>query len=218
MSRPIRNLKPTFIIFCEGDTELNYFNGMKKKDDLAIFLKPINMKGGGYNNFLKELKKSSNSNSIAKFVIIDLDVLIDNINENKNLYELINYCKKQNRTSSIPIFIIINNPDFEYIACLHSSAYKNQQCKEFIEKKFNYKNLDKFKSDKNVYTFLTSKDNSINNMLSKLNCNKYIKNKYSIKKKTMDIKIDETIINKNNTSQKGSNINEFFEILNKFEF
>lgn len=33
------------------------------------------MHGGGYSKFLEKIKESGNSNYLAKFIIIDLDVL-----------------------------------------------------------------------------------------------------------------------------------------------
>ncbi len=53
MSRPERKLQKRFVVFCEGDTEYNYIDKMRrvKQPDVQISLKPINMHGGGYNNF-----------------------------------------------------------------------------------------------------------------------------------------------------------------------
>lgn len=54
MSRPKRELQKRFIVFCEGDTEYNYIDKIRKRQDVQIALKPINMHGGGYRNFLKK--------------------------------------------------------------------------------------------------------------------------------------------------------------------
>ena len=52
MNRPQRKLKRTFWIFCEGDTEFNYFNALRKiKDNVRII--PVNMEGGGYREYLR---------------------------------------------------------------------------------------------------------------------------------------------------------------------
>ena len=56
MSRPKRELQKRFVVFCEGDTEYNYIDKMRKRQDVQIALKPINMHGGGYSNFLKKIK------------------------------------------------------------------------------------------------------------------------------------------------------------------
>lgn len=52
MSRPQRSLRKIFIIYCEGDTEYHYINHMRKNQGVELSLKPVNIKGGGYLNFL----------------------------------------------------------------------------------------------------------------------------------------------------------------------
>lgn len=68
MSRPIRQLQKRFVVFCEGDTEYNYIDKMRKQQGVQISLKPINMHGGGYTNFLRKIKTESQTNCLAKFV------------------------------------------------------------------------------------------------------------------------------------------------------
>ena len=62
MSRPTRMLRRKFEVFCEGDTEYNYINHMRRKQGVEISLRPINMKGGGYGNFLNEIKTKGQVN------------------------------------------------------------------------------------------------------------------------------------------------------------
>lgn len=66
MSRPKRELQKRFVVFCEGDTEYNYIDKMRKRQDVQIALKPINMHGGGYTNFLRKIKTESQTNCLAK--------------------------------------------------------------------------------------------------------------------------------------------------------
>ena len=73
MSRRERILKKRYAIFCEGDTEYNYTEKMRKKQGVELVLKPINMRGGGYSNFLRQIKKESQTNYLAKFIIVDAD-------------------------------------------------------------------------------------------------------------------------------------------------
>ena len=56
MSRKIREIKKNFKVFCEGDTEYHYVEGMKRELKLSIAIKLVNMKGGGYSSFLENLK------------------------------------------------------------------------------------------------------------------------------------------------------------------
>lgn len=51
MSRPKRELRKKFVVFCEGDTEYNYIDAMRLEQGVELALKPINMKGGGYAHF-----------------------------------------------------------------------------------------------------------------------------------------------------------------------
>ena len=120
MSRTIRTTRKIFKVFCEGDTEYHYFDEMKRQKKLSIALKPVNMKGGGYGNFLEQIKIDGATNCLAKFIIIDGDRAVADDTEKKKLQELLEYCILQNRNERIPHFPIVDYPDFEYIACLHT--------------------------------------------------------------------------------------------------
>ena len=76
MSRKQRVLKKRYAIFCEGDTEYNYTDKMRKKQGVELVLKPINMHGGGYSSFLRQIKKESQTNYLAKFIIVDADRIV----------------------------------------------------------------------------------------------------------------------------------------------
>lgn len=73
MSRKKRLVKKVFKVFCEGDTEYNYFEYIRKNKKVSLAIRPINMKGGGYANFLDQIKGDANSNCLAKFIVIDGD-------------------------------------------------------------------------------------------------------------------------------------------------
>ncbi len=216
MSRITRGVKKNFKVFCEGDTEYNYINEMRRKKRLSIAIKLVNMKGGGYSNFLEQVKTDGTTNCLAKFIIIDGDRAMVEEGEKKNLRELLEYCILQNQSGRIPHFLIVNYPDFEYIACMHTPRYKGQDVAQYIVKELGYKGVDEFKADEKVYNVLNANGNSSDLMLSLLrkeNC--VIVNEYSIKKKLFEIKIS-TIYDWEKLGQKGSNINEFFEIISNF--
>ena len=46
MSKPQRQLKKKFVLFCEGDTEYNYFDAIRKIPNVEINIHAINMHGG----------------------------------------------------------------------------------------------------------------------------------------------------------------------------
>lgn len=216
MSRKTRVTKKIFKVFCEGDTEFNYIDEMRRQKRLSIALKLVNMKGGGYSNFLEQVKIDGTTNCLAKFIIIDSDRAIAEDSEKKNLRELLEYCILQNRSGRIPHFLIVNSPDFEYIACLHTPKYKGQNVAQYIVKELGYKSIDEFKADENVYNVLNTNGNSCNLMLSLLrkeNC--FIINSPSISKKQYEIKTS-TVYDWEKLDRKGSNINEFFEVISSF--
>lgn len=189
---------------------------MRRQKRLSIALKPVNMKGGGYSNFLEQVKTDGATNCLAKFIIIDGDRAIAEEGEKKNLRELLEYCMLQNRSGRIPHFLIVNYPDFEYIACLHTPKYKGQNVVQYITRELGYKSVDEFKADEKVYRVLNTNGNSYSIMLSLLreeNC--FIINRYSINKKLYEIKIS-TSYDWEKLGKKGSNINEFFEVVSSF--
>lgn len=200
-------------MFCEGDTEYNYINGMRRQLKLSIALKPINMKGGGYSNFLDSIRVDSNMNCVAKFIIIDGDRAIDDVNEKHQLRKLLEYCIVQNKSGRIPHILIVNYPDFEYIACLHVPYYRGKSAAQFIVNELGYRDVDEFKADKKVYDVLNTKGNSVKIMLNSLkttNC--FVVNEYSFNKRMFNMTVN-TIYNWDKLGYQGSNINEFFEIV-----
>lgn len=216
MSRMTRMTKKNFKVFCEGDTEYNYIDELRRQKRLSIALKPVNMRGGGYSNFLEQIRTDGTTNCLAKFIIIDGDRAVVENGEKKNLRELLDYCMLQNQSGRIPHFLIVDFPDFEYIACLHTPKYKGQTVAQYIIKELGYKSVDEFKADEKVYNVLNTNGNSCARMLSLLkreNC--FVINNYSICKKQYEIKIT-TIYDWGKLGRKGSNINEFFEVVSSF--
>lgn len=156
MSRPIRQLQKRFVVFCEGDTEYNYIDKMRKRQGVQISLKPINMHGGGYTNFLRKIKTESQTNCLAKFVIVDADRLVKHYEEKESFVQLVDYCRMQNKKGNTPHFLIVNNPDFEYVACLHIPEYKGQEVAKFLQTMLGFSSLEQFKKNPAVYECLNS--------------------------------------------------------------
>lgn len=136
MSRRKRILRKNYVVFCEGDTEYNYIDHMRCNQGVHISLHPINMEGGGYSSFLRSIKSEPMTNCLAKFIIIDADRLQKHPGEKSKFQELVDYCKLQNQKKSIPMFLILNNPDFEFLACLHDPEYKSQNPEAYLKKKY----------------------------------------------------------------------------------
>ncbi len=216
MSRKVREIKKSFKVFCEGNTEYHYVDEMRQQLRLSISMKLVNMKGGGYSNFLESLKIDANTNCIAKFIIIDGDRAIDEKGEKNRLKELLDYCILQNKSGRTPHILIVNDPDFEYLACLHTSKYRGQNVEQYIIKEMGYRDLDSFKSDEKIYHVLNSNGNFSKIMLASLRHDRcFVRNCWTINKHKFEIKVD-TIYKWEKLGQRGSNINEYFDILNAF--
>ena len=173
------------------------------------------MHGGGYANFLKYIKKESQTNCLAKFIIVDADRLRKHSGERVAFEQLVEYCKQQNKRNIVPHFLIVDNPDFEYVACLHAPEYLNQDTESFIKTIFKFKSLDDFKRNENIYDFLNSGTRSNALMLGRVYGKaKLVKNTYSVNKKNFQVAVSKTDVNWDNESVRGSNIEEFFDVIN----
>lgn len=214
MSRKERVLKKRYAIFCEGGTEYNYIDKMRKNQGVELVLKPINMHGGGYSNFLKKIRKEAQTNYLAKFIIVDADRIKTIPGEQENFIKLLGYCKLQNDKGNTPHFLIADNPDFEYVACLHDIDYKGQDSKSYIINNWKFKDMDTFKGCEEVYEFLNSGNKTYKNLLESIRKqDKLVSNKYEIKKKTFDIIVKKTDYDQETLNKKSSNIEEFFDVI-----
>ena len=216
MSRKERSIKKVFKVFCEGDTEYNYFDNIRTTKNISLAIRPVNMGGGGYANFISKLKCDSNSNCIAKFIVVDGDKALTDSSEQKRLDELIQYCRIQNNSKRIPHILIVDFPDFEYVACLHFENYNGKNSEQFITDELKYKSISDFKSDKKVLINIEKKGGSFNNLLKAINRNNVIvDNEISVKKKIYEITVGKTEYYSQNIGKKGTNINDFFDVLDK---
>lgn len=187
---------------------------MRKKSDVNVVIKPINMSGGGYLNFLKKIKTDSITDCLAKFIVVDGDRINNDFQERRYFFQLLEYCSIHNRRRDVPYFLIVNNPDFEYVACLHFDNYKNQACNKFLLQELGYQNIEQFKGNKDVYKLL-----NVNNRSYQTACkcligkDKLVSNKYAIKKKSFEISVKETLFNEMHIGKRCSNIEEFFNVI-----
>ena len=214
MSRPQRILRKRFVIYCDGDTEYNYVNQMRVKQGVDLALKPINMAGGGYTKFLEVIKSDAKNNCLAKFIIIDADRAAANQGERRSLEALLAYCILQHSKGTIPHFLILNSPDFEYVACLHDPKYKGESTESYIRSKWGFSSLNAFKSETKVYDLLNSSGRSFEKMLDIIRNGRHILiNTFVINKKHYDVKITKTKLNPEEFWSRGSNLFEFFDVI-----
>jgi hypothetical protein len=127
---------------------------------------------------------------------------------------LLDYCILQNEKGSTPHFLIVNNPDFEYAACLHIPEYNGQDIVQFIEKTLKFGSLELFKSTVDVYEYLNSNGKSYELMISRVKGkNKLVSNEYFVRKKNFDIVIKQTKVDWDSLTRKNSNMEEFFDVI-----
>lgn len=171
------------------------------------------MKGGGYKSFLDYVKQNGSINRLATFIIVDGDRAKNIPGELLALQELKKFCDTQNKLDNkSPYFLIVNSPDFEYIACLHDPKYSGSDTTQHIEKIFKFKSLADFKRYTDIFKFLNSNSRNYQNMIKKLrNQPKLISNTFQ--KKGIFIIFSNTAYNWELIEQKNSNIEEFFEIV-----
>lgn len=212
VGRKERQRKKTFVIFCEGKSEFNYFNAITPAN-VDIVLKTLDMEGGGYKSFLDCIKKNGSINRLATFIIVDGDRAKNVPGELAALQNLQKYCDIQNkRDNKSPYFLIVNSPDFEYISCLHDPKYSGGDTTRHIEKIFNFKTLADFKKHTHIFHFLNCDSRNYQHMLEKIRFQlKLISNTFE--RQDIFILFSKTITHLDLIDQKNSNIEEFFDIV-----
>ena len=215
MSRPKRLLRRRFEIFCEGDTEYRYFEGMRTRQSVELALRPINMKGGGYASFLKELKTKGQVNCVARFIIVDGDRIVQHAGEARAFAELVDYCREQNQKGGIPCIIILNNPNFEFVACLHAENYAGQPVERFIRDVMGFDDLAAFKKKEDIFSFLNMNGYSFGYVIARMRgAPKPLYHRYTIKRMTVSVEVKETVYPAEEATFRGSNLDEFFDVIN----
>ena len=127
---------------------------------------------------------------------------------------LIDYCSLQNRKGTIPHFLILDSPDFEYAACLHDPNYKNQDTERYIRTVFGFQSLEAFKKYEKIYEFLNSDGRSYKDMIEKTRVGEcIIRQRYTISKKRFEVRIVQTHYDPEKYWTRGSNIFEFFDVI-----
>lgn len=70
----MRSIQQNVKVLVEGYTEMYYISGLKNNTTTQLNIEPpVNMDGGGYKNFIKEIKKLDYRGCVAIFIVIDLD-------------------------------------------------------------------------------------------------------------------------------------------------
>ncbi|MBE5881029.1 MAG: RloB domain-containing protein [Lachnospiraceae bacterium] len=213
MSRKIRQPEKTLKVFCEGETEFNYFEYIRKNKKVSLTIRPVDMKGGGYGSFLQMLQEDANSNCMAKIIVVDGDRALSVPGEEIKLKQLAEFCKVQNSSKRTPHILIVNYPDFEYVACLHRDTYKGQDALIYIKKVLGYQDVEDFKADADVFRVLTAKGGSIEKLRNSTNPNtKIVENRMKYNKTEYELNVKSKFLWER-LGIRGTNFDDFYEVL-----
>ena len=208
MANKSRPLQRVLYLFCEGDTEFHYFTGFKTSNRFSFTIKPVDVKGGGYAKMTAEVIRTGTDGSIARVILIDLDRYMSHPGEKAAFNRLLNIVQSHN-VRGWPTFLIVSNPDFDDFVLLHDPKYHFQEKAKFLSS-IGYNDVDDFKGDDKVYAkFNTNGTRKLENALSRINPNYFVKNTISLTKSTYAIKNTVEII-ENNESVRTSNIADMF--------
>lgn len=229
--RPIRTPKPTVEVFVEGGDEETYFRELKKSvlfRTIRLTIKPYNIKGGGYVEFTKYIKKNNATyGCVARFLVMDYDRYLMHDSERKAFQDLLEYCKTENKTHDIPYFMLVANPSLELFLCFHMEDFSlsaDPVC--FLCEKFQCQSLAQFKGkliqDPKVFECImqNSVPEAIERACSRMRARpKVICNQPVISGKGITVKIrnNNIIWNIDNHAHKNANMDEFFDIVGKFQ-
>lgn len=159
MAKPKREKRkstPYIEVFVEGPDEKAYFDILKKSafySEVKVTLKPIPCNGGGYTQFLTEVRRrSSSTGCIARFLVMDYDRCCNPRyrmdDEKVRFKEIVDFCNRENKYKDIPYFLIVSNPKFELLICLHNLKYQYPKDPDsFLMKEYGFDTIEQFKHD-----------------------------------------------------------------------
>ena len=153
--RQKRQFAKNFIVYCEGDTERHYIDGMRRwlhevDSNAHVRITPIDVGGGGYGAILHRLKKDSDSNCLARFVLVDFDRYRGVEGEAIAFKRLVEY-SNNSRGKLSPCILVVSNKNFEYTLCFHDERYKGQDATAHLRSSWGYRTLDDCKADVGVW-------------------------------------------------------------------
>ncbi|MCI8366268.1 MAG: RloB domain-containing protein [Eggerthellaceae bacterium] len=153
--REKRQLAKKCVVYCEGQTELNYVRGLKRwlksvEPSLDIMLDPTDVKGGGYSVMLDKIRTAPDSNCIARIVLIDFDRYKKHAGERPVLRSILAVSRASIR-KNVPVVVIVSNESFEYVICCHDEKYNDADPATFLCREWGYRSLNECKSDDRIW-------------------------------------------------------------------
>lgn len=216
--REKKKLSKRIVVYCEGGTEENYSNGLKKRikevdPSTKVAIKPEDIGGGGYKSFYDELIKEPDSNCIARVVLLDLDRYTTHPEERPEFMKLVEL-SRGSMSKHVPCILIGSYEDFEYCLCCHDAQYKDGDTTAFLTKKWGYSSLDECKADENVWKKAHTGKRSCKQAVDHLAGRpKAIKNAISAVKGTHSVKLADVTFDDEKISGRGSNFEDLFKTI-----
>lgn len=216
--RPKRRFSKKIVVFCEGQTEKHYLNGLKKwlserDPSITVRIEPVDMKGGGYDAALRKLRIEPDSNCIARLVVMDYDRYLDIPSERIAFGQLVQFSQlSMNR--QIPTVLVISNANFEYALCCHDPIYRGEDPSSFLKKEWGYGTLGDVKADDRIWDKAHEGERSHEGAMKVLSERPaLISNELKIKKSAHSISLSKVSFNEENTSVRSSNLSDLFKVL-----
>ncbi|OCR08012.1 RloB family protein [Helicobacter pullorum] len=155
-----KRIKTKISIWCEGKTELNYFDSIKSivaKENISIKCEEIEKKS--YKNIWIKLDKEKDLLYDKIFIVIDLDRANNDETEMKNLKKLISTIKK----SKGQAFLFLSYENFEAWLMYHFKDNSRNSKANFL-KTMGFESSKDFKANSsNLYKQILAKGGSIEN-------------------------------------------------------
>ena len=204
--------KNNISVVCEGETEYNYLNGLKKRTSAILNIKPVDAHGGGYKKILNEIKKISPIGVVARFALIDFDRYISVNKEDEYFEQLLSYCRNECKKNN-PTFLVVSNPDFDYFVLKHDKKYRGQDKKIYINNNY-VMTLDEFKVDQNIFEKFNKNSDELARLMTINNSMKCIvSNEYSFSKDKFTFSKMKIKFNKDNMIYKEVNFIDLYQLL-----
>ncbi len=215
--RPKRASVKRFVVYCEGETELNYVNGLKNwlqtiDSSIRVRIDSVCVGGGGYIRMLEKLRSEPDSNCIARIALLDYDRCMDDRAERLVFNQLLQLSQlSANGCKRVPIVLVVSNRDFEYALCCHDLEYADGDTAALLCNGWGYKDVAKCKSDKDIWrkahAGTRSHENAIKYLLHKPTL---LQNDITTDKQTLSVTLDKVELHRDAEVIKTSNLKDLF--------
>lgn len=213
-----RSMTKKIEVFCEGDTERNYVEGMRhwlKEVDpsIEVVIESRSIKGGGYASALKSLRSAPDSNCIARVVLLDFDRWKTHPGERDAFNGLLELSRVSSK-KRVPVILVVSNESFEYAICCHDKNYKEGDPAIFLRDALGYSDVSKCKGDAGLWGKLHRDGRSHAVALDRLRRRpSLVKNCISINRRTFSVGLQRVDFFSEMSSSNTSNLGDLFQVV-----